>query len=85
MASTGWITGIVLLKCMVFPPFLSTTNVQQKFHCPHLLQQKKCFMILTITLGVMRGGLMLHFCLILQQHEMYHRIIIPCSQQRNMN
>ena len=27
----------------------------------------------------------LHFCLILQQHEMKHRIIIPCSQQHNMN
>ena len=43
---------------------------------------KNCFMILTMTLRVMRGGLMLHFCLILQQHEMNHRII-PCFALNN--
>ena len=46
---------------------------------------KKCFMILTMTLRVMRGGLMLHFCLILQQHEMNHRILNLALNNSNMN
>ena len=64
-----WLLPAGLQVCSVAEIFPSTwSNVSLS----SFATKKKCFMFLTITLRVMRGGLMLHFCLILQQHETKH-------------
>ena len=74
MASTDWITGIVMIK-------YGQNFHHPMYHCVPICD-KKCFMILTMTLRVMReGGLVLHFLFNFSttRNESSHHIMLSAA------